>query len=57
MSPEIIADALAFLERVQLVGKEVPAFNWVIKWLFSYREELLAKNKTTDKSSNKSTDK
>lgn len=53
MSPEIIADALAFLERVQLVGKEVPAFNWVIKWLFLYRDELLSKNKSTDKTTDK----
>lgn len=53
MTPEIIENALAFLERVQLVGKEVPAFNWVIKWLFSYRDELLTKKKTTDESTTK----
>jgi len=27
MTPENIENAIAFLERVQLVGKEVPAFN------------------------------
>lgn len=41
MSPEIIADTLAFLERVQLAGKEVPAFNRVVWSLLTLREEIL----------------
>lgn len=41
MSPELIADALAFLERVQLVWKEVPAFNRVVTGLLSTRDEIL----------------
>lgn len=51
MSPEIIADALAFLERVQLVGKEVPAFNRVVASLLSTREEIL--KETEKKQTNK----
>lgn len=43
MSPEIIADALAFLERVQLVGKEVPAFNRVVASLLWERDLLMKK--------------
>lgn len=39
MSPEIIADTLALLERVQLTGKEVPAFNRVVGALLSLRDE------------------
>ena len=45
MSPEIISDALAFLERVQLVGKEVPAFNRVIGALLSLRDEAKKETK------------
>lgn len=41
MSPEIISDALAFLERVQLVGKEVPAFNRIIASLLWERDRLM----------------
>lgn len=41
MTPEIIADTLAFLERAQLTGREVPAFNRVVASLLSTREEIL----------------
>ena len=46
MTPEIIADNLAFLERVQLVGKEVPAFNRVVGSLLALREEWLKEKET-----------
>ena len=45
MSPEIIIDTVAFLERVQLTGKEVPAFNRVITSLISLRNEMLNETK------------
>lgn len=41
MTPEIIADTLAFLERVQLVGKEVPAFNRIVGTLLSMRDQAM----------------
>lgn len=41
MNPEIIADTLVFLERAQLVGKEVPAFNRVVGTLLSLRDQAM----------------
>lgn len=46
MTPELISDALAFLERVQLVGKEVPAFNRVVWGLLLDREALIKEKET-----------
>lgn len=43
MIPEIIEHTLAFLERVQLTGKEVPAFNRVVSALLIEREALTQK--------------
>jgi len=45
MSPEIIENILALLERVQLSGKEVPVFNRVVTTLLSERDKLLSANK------------
>jgi len=46
MTPEIISNILALLERVDLKGKEVPAFNRVLSALFKEKENL---EKATEK--------
>lgn len=45
MTPEIIENILALLERTQLSWKEVPIFNKVVSTLLSERENLLSVNK------------
>lgn len=47
MTPEIISDTLAFLERVQLVGKEVPAFNRVVWALLATKDSCIKEKETT----------
>lgn len=46
MTPEVISDILAFLERVQLVGKEVPAFNRWVWSLLTERDRILKEIET-----------
>lgn len=41
MTPQIIANILGLLERVQLTGREVPAFNEAVGSLLQEREILL----------------
>ena len=43
MTPEIIVDTLAFLERAQLTWREVPTFNRVVASLLSERDLLIKK--------------
>lgn len=45
MTPEVIADILALLERVQLTWREVPSFNRAVGALLIEKEKFDTKTK------------